>query len=290
MITTAEGNNLAIMSQEAGLIKGEVWLSDSIGCPGEFWRGKSEGAVKLPNNIVASILVFPSQDDIVMLTNNNFVQIADNMRQILMAALESIDLTADFSTKLYSVIDRAENRLWITIGDNTYTFNFDQNNWDGSVKSLVYDKSFNAEYLEGTIEKNTLVHALNTATQFGLSMSQKAANRFTAIGDVPYVVFSVTPELGRAVEFLDMFISSSDAPYSIHIATDKLFTDSVTVLGTSLKEYEPGLYYLQGISRSTVGGRRMLGKTLFVKISFPDTLILYNIKLVKVGYKNVSGN
>jgi hypothetical protein len=286
MITTAEGNNLAILAQEAGLIKGEVWLSNSIGCPGEFWRGKSEGSIKLPNNIAASILVFPSQDDIVMLTNNNFVQIADNIRQSMLSSLESI--TDD--VRLYSVIDEGENRLWITIGNLTHTFSFDQNNWDGSVKSLVYDKSFNARYLEGVDDKNVLVHAINTTDAFGLSMSHKAANRFTEIGDVPYVVFSVTPELGRAVEFVDMFISSSVKPYSIEFATTKLFIDPVTVLGTVLQEYEDGLYYLQGIPRSTLGNKRMISKTLYVKISFPDTLQSYNLKLCQVGYKNIEGN
>jgi hypothetical protein len=286
MITTSEGNNLTIMANNASLIKGEVWLSGSIGCPGEFWRGKSEGVIKLPNNIVAPILVFPSQDDIVMLTNNTFVQIADNIRQSMLASLESI--TDD--TKLYSVIDRGENRLWITIGTNTYTFNFNQNNWDGSVKSLVYDKSFNADYLEGSTEKNVLVHTINTATQFGLSMSYKGSNRFTTIGDVPYVVFSVTPELGRAMEFVDMYISASAKPYSIQFATDILFTDPVTVLGTTLKEYEPGLYYLQGIPRTTIGSKRMIGKTLFVKLSFPGTAQMYNLKLTNVGYKNIEGN
>jgi hypothetical protein len=285
MITTAEGNNLTILSENAGYIKGEVWLSNSIGCPKEFWRGKSEGAVKLPNNVVASILVFPSDDDIVMLTNNNFVKIADNMRQSIVSSLEAITDT----NKLYSVIDEGENKLWITIGSTTYSFNFDVNNWDGSVRSVAFDKSFNARYLEGIDDKNVLAHALNTPTQFGLSISHKGSGRFSTIGDVPYVVFSVTPELGRGVEFIDMFISASAKPYSMQFATTKDFTDPITILGTKLQDYEGGLYYLQGISRST-GGKRMMGKTLYVKISFPDTLQMYNLNLCKVGYKNISGN
>ena len=285
MITTAEGNNLTILAENAGFIKGEVWLSNSIGCPKEFWRGKSEGAVKLPNNVVASILVFPSDDDIVMLTNNNFVKIADNMRQSIVSSLEAITDT----NKLYSVIDEGENKLWITIGSTTYSFNFDVNNWDGFVRSVAFDKSFNARYLEGVDDKNVLAHALNTSTQFGLSISHKGSGRFSTIGDVPYVVFSVTPELGRGVEFIDMFISASAKPYSMQFATTKDFTDPITILGTKLQDYEGGLYYLQGISRST-GGKRMMGKTLYVKISFPDTLQMYNLKLVKIGYKNISGN
>jgi len=286
MITTAEGNSLAILAQDASLIKGEVWLNNSVGCPGEFWRGKSEGAVKLPNNIVASILVFPSQDDIVMLTNNNFIQIADNNRASILASLEAI--TDD--TKMYSVIDEGENRLWLTIGNITYTFNFDQNNWDGSVKSLVFDKSFNARYLVGVNDKNVLVNAINTADMFGLSMSHKDANRFTDIGDVPYVVFSVTPELGRVVEFTDILISASAKPYSIEYATDKLFTDPMTALASKIQEYGIGLYYLQGLARSTLGNKKMMGKTLFVKVSFPDTSQLYSIKLVQTGHKNIAGN
>ena len=206
MITTAEGNSLTILANDASFIKGEVWLNNSIGCPKEFWRAKSEGAVKLPNNIVASILVFPSQDDIVMLTNNNFIQIADNNRAAILASLEAIDINNPFETKIYSVIDQGENKLRMTLGDVTYVFNFDINNWDGSVKSLVYDKSFNSKTLVGADDRNVLIHAVNTDF-FGLAISQKVPVRLTDIGDVPYVIFSVTPGLGEAYRFIDMFIS-----------------------------------------------------------------------------------
>jgi hypothetical protein len=289
MITTAEGNNLAILAADSSLIKGEVWLNGSIGCPKEFWRGKSEGSVKLPNNIVASILVFPSQNDIMMLTNNNFVQIADNNREAIVNALELVDLTGDFITKLHSVIDEGENRLWITIGDNTYSFNFDQNNWDGHINELIYDKSFNAKYLEGVSDRNVLVHAVNGATQFGLSMSHKYPTRFTAIGELPYVVFSVTPGLGQAYEFLDMFLSTSFAPYSVEVATDKLFTDSAIIPAAKLIAYNSGWYYINRLPRTTVGDSVLIGKTLFVKVTFPDNNQWYDLRFTKIGYKQVTG-
>jgi hypothetical protein len=288
MITTAEGNNLTILSQDSGLIKGEVWLSNSIGCPGERWRGKSEGAVKLPNNIVASILVFPSHDDIVMLTNNNFVQIADNMRQTLVNALEAVDLTGDFVTKLYSVIDEGENKLWMNIGDNTFAFNFDINNWDGHLNELIYDKSFNARHLEGVSDRNVVVHAINTSSYLGLAMSHKLPTRVHAIGELPYVIFSVTPGLGKSYEFLDAFVSTLIMPYSVQAAVDKAFTDPAIVYGSDMVNYAPGLQYVQRFPRTTAG-KVLIGKTLYVKITFPDTLYQYDLKLVKIGYKELAG-
>jgi hypothetical protein len=86
-----------------------------------------------------------------------------------------------------------------------------------------------------------------------------------------------------------MFISASAKPYSMEFATTKDFADSVTVLGTSLQDYNNELYYLQGISR-TAAGKKMIGKTLYVKISFPDTSQSYSLKLCKVGHKNIAGN
>jgi hypothetical protein len=282
MITTAEGNNLTILANDASLIKGEVWLSNSIGSPQEFWRGKSEGSIKLPNNIVASILVFPVNNDIVMLNNNNFVHIADNDRQILTGLLESIDLSGDFTTKLYSMIDEGENKLWINIGDKTFGFNFDINNWDGHIQDLVYDKSFNARYLEGINDRNILVHAINTSSFLGLGMSHKLSTRVNVIGSLPYVIFSVTPGLAKSYDFLDAFISASIVPSSVQVATSKTFIDPSTI--TSFTNYAPGLWYIKGFPRTT-GGNRLIGKTLYVKITFraqperipPDDIVYLTI-------------
>ena len=288
MITTAEGNNLVILTQDASLINGEVWLSNSIGCPSEFWRGKSEGSVKLPNNIVTSVLVFPGHDDIMMFNSNNFVRIADNNRKNIVEALESVDLTGDFVTKLYSVIDEGENKLWMNIGNNTYAFNFDLNNWDGHLHELIYDKSFNARYLVGVNDRNSLVHAINTSAYLGLAMSHRLSTRVHTIGDLPYVVFSITPGIGRSYEFLDAFISASIMPYSVQVALTKDFADPAIVYGTSMKNYAPGLQYIQRFPR-TAAGEILIGKTLYVKITFPDTLYQYDLKLFKTGYKEITG-
>jgi len=286
MITTAEGNNLSILAFNSSLINGEVWLSNSIGCPDELWRGKSEGSVKLPNNIATPILVFPCYNDIIMLSNNSFIQIADNYRDKLTTSLESIDLTSPF--RLYSVVDSGENKLWITIGTKTYAFNFDINNWDGYVEETVYDKSFNADYLIGSTDKNILAHAVNKTSFLGLSVSHKAATRVTPMEALPYVIFSVTPGLGRAFDFTDMYISSSIIPASVEVSMDSLFADSAVITASKITTYKNGWHYITGLPRTT-SGDRLTGKTLFVKITFPNISSFHDLRLVKTGYKNIIG-
>lgn len=160
VLTDGVGNSLGMMAAESGFIQGEVWLNQSIGCPKEFWRGKSEGNVKLPNNVKVPVLIFPSYNDIVMLSANNFVEIADTNREELVTALKTIDLDRDFITKLYSVVDEAENNIWVVIGNKTYLFNIDINNWCAHVTDLTYVKSLYAPYLVGVNDRNVLAHII----------------------------------------------------------------------------------------------------------------------------------
>jgi hypothetical protein len=160
LISDAGGNALSIMANEASLIQGELWLNQSIGCPREFWRGKSEGNVKLPNNVKVPVLVFPTYNDLVMFSANNFMEIADNNREKIVESLESIDLTRDFITNLYSVIDEGENNIWIAIGDTTYVFSIDQNNWGAHMDGLKYVKTLYAPYLNGVDDRNVLAHII----------------------------------------------------------------------------------------------------------------------------------
>jgi hypothetical protein len=160
VLTDGIGNSLGMVANDSTFIQGEVWLNQSLGCPREFWRGKSEGNVKLPNNVKVPILVFPSYNDIVQLSGNTFLELADNNREKLLDSLTTIDLDRDFITKLYSVVDEGENNIWVVIGDKTYLFNIDINNWCAHVTGLEYVKSLYAPYLEGVNDRNVLAHIL----------------------------------------------------------------------------------------------------------------------------------
>jgi hypothetical protein len=46
ILSDSVGNQLGMMAAESSFIQGEVWLNQSLGCPREFWRGKSEGNVR----------------------------------------------------------------------------------------------------------------------------------------------------------------------------------------------------------------------------------------------------
>jgi hypothetical protein len=153
VLTDGVGNSLGMVANDSTFIQGEVWLNQSLGCPREFWRGKSEGNVKLPNNVKVPILVFPTYNDIVMLSANTFVELADNNREKLVDSLVTIDLDRDFMTKLYSVVDEGENNIWVVIGDKTYLFNIDINNWCAHVTGLEYVKSLYAPYLGELIQE-----------------------------------------------------------------------------------------------------------------------------------------
>ena len=288
MITTAEGNNLTILASESSLIKGEVWLNPSIGCPGEFWRGKAEGNIKLPNNVISPILVFPDYKDIILMTNNNFVAITDNDRGVIRTQLGLTDLTGAFTTKLYSVIDETDNRILSKIGDKTFSFNFDINNWDGHLFQTKYEKSFYARYLEGSTERNVLAHILNDGVDLGIVISPDSPTVVTNFGAGPYVVFSITPNLGGSFEFIDMFISSTFAPSTVVVSLDRNFIDAATVPSNKIIMYNTGWFHIKRLPR-TPSGKVLIGKTLYVKVTFPDRTEFYDIKLVRTGYKEVTG-
>jgi hypothetical protein len=52
--------------------------------------------------------------------------------------------------------------------------------------------------------------------------------------------------------------------------------------------YDAGWYYIQRFPR-TYSGEVFIGKTLYVKITFPDTLKEYDLRLTKIGYKEILG-
>jgi uncharacterized protein (TIGR02145 family) len=287
MITTAEGNNLSILVADSSLVKGEIWLNNSVGCPREFWRGKAEGIIKLPNNVVASILVFPSYNDIILFNNNSFIQLINNNRKKLLEYIETIDAAANFSSRLFSVIDESENKLWVTMDTETHAFNFDINNWDGFLYQTSYEKSFFAPWMVNSNKRNKIIHS-HKDTTIDLFMSQESPYRVEVLGALPYVVFAVTPTLGQTYEFTDMFISATFKPYNVSLSTSPDFSDIVVVPDSKIVTYSDGYYYIQGFSR-TVNGDVLIGKTLYVKISFADTLRRYDLKLVKTGFKNVTG-
>lgn len=288
LVTDASGNALSIRSAEAGFVQGEVWLNNSIGCPREFWRGKSEGSIRLPNNVKSPVLIFPTWDDIIMFSNDHFMGISNNYKKAIITRLELTDLSGDFATKLYSAIDEAENNVWVCIGDTTYIFNGSINNWGGSIKNAYYNKAVFSPYLVGVNDRNALGFVYEDDTNRAVTISHKNPSMVTSVAN-PYVVFSVTPNITKLSRFVDVFITSTHKPYSVEIANNLDFTGAVTVSQANIKEYQPGLYNIQGIPRDTLS-KRMICKTLFIKITFPNHLETYGIKVVEVGYINVIGS
>ena len=53
------------------------------------------------------------------------------------------------------------------------------------------------------------------------------------------------------------------------------------------RDYNTGWYHIDGFPQA--GGKKMIGKTMFVRINYPDANF-YGIKLVKTGYREIMGD
>lgn len=296
MITDAGGNALTILTSDSTLVQGELWLNPSIGCPKEFWRGKTEGNVKLPNNIVVPVLVFPSYTDIIMLNSNQFLAIADNNRDMIQKRLSGVDTAGTvFSTLMHSVIDEYKNDLVFRVGASSFIFNFDQNNWVGSIihrspvagKEVV--KTLFIPWIETRDARSTVAQISYNPSDYhkDVAFMVDSPMPVNATPYYPYVIFSITPALGSAVEFIDMFISATHKPYNVLVSMDRNFGSFATIPASQIRDYNTGWYYIDGFPQA--GGRKMIGKTMFVRINYPDHANFYGIKLVKTGYREIMG-
>jgi hypothetical protein len=284
------------MVNDSTLIQGEVWLNSGIGCPKEFWRGKSEGNVKLNNNIIAPILTFPTYKDIIILSNNQFMAITDNNRKAISGKLAEVDLAGTtFSTLMHSVIDESNNDLIYRIGSSSFYFNFDINNWSGSIhhrsstagKELV--KTVFVPWVETRDTRSVLAQINYNPTDYhrDISFMTDVATPVNQTPYYPYIVFSVTPQIGTIYEFIDLFISATHKPFSVQFSLDKDFLVYSTVISSKIQTYNDGLYYIQGVPK--IGVKKAIGKTLYVKINYADHNYFYGIKCAKMGYREIIG-
>jgi hypothetical protein len=87
---------------------------------------------------------------------------------------------------------------------------------------------------------------------------------------------------------MDMYISATHIPHQIQVSTNRSFTDYAIIDPSLVTTYNTGWYYIKNLPR-TQQGNVLIGKTLFVKISYTDYLATYGVKFVKTGYKEVIG-
>jgi hypothetical protein len=296
MIRDMGGNQLGILAANASLIQGEVWLNPSAGCPGELWRGKTEGNLRLSNNVITPVLIFFNYRDVMIFTGNTFLGISDSNKKLIRDQLASIDSGGTtFNGMLYSYIDERQNKLVVRIGTKSLYFDVELNNWDmirkhnNSVKDVV--KSIYCPWIGTQTNRETLANIFYDPSTIKRSVTLDS-DTITPVNtpvDVPYVIFSVTPALGTVRDFVDMFISSTYKPYSVTLATDLAFTDPATVAAAAITTYNNGWHYIKGLPK-TAGGKRLIGKTLFVKVTFQDHANAYDLKSVYTGHKDVAGS
>jgi len=285
MLSDAGGNALTIRASDATFIGGEVWLSNGISCPDDYWRGKSEGIIKAPNNIKMPVLIFPTTREIIMLTNNTFMDISTNNRQVISDALKGIG-----SNNMFSVIDEELNAMHIHLNGYMYSFNMDINNWDFSLHNPLYVKSVYTPYLNGVNDKSVVASVVvdDLVEERSVVISSSLPARVTLSDSIPYVSFSVTPGLASSYEFVDIFIGASYKPAKIVLSLESDFSVVSEVLQAKINQYAPGLWEakLPRLSNS----KRLVGKTLYVSVVLPDDhAFVYDLKWVKIGYKDIIG-
>lgn len=285
MVQDAGGNMLTVLAAEGTFIGGEIWLSNGIGCPDNYWRGKSEGIIRTQNNTKVPVLVFPSYNEIMMLSNNNFLDISSNNKANITNLLGSIG-----NGLLYSVVNEVDNCIDVIIGTKKYSFNASINNWDMTVNNMLYVKSLYSPYLNGVSDKTVMAHVVSDSAddKRKVVISHLGPERITSLALIPSVTFAVLPGLGNTYEFLDLFVGAYSKPYSVIASTDSDFTDSATIAQAKIKTYAKGLYEMK-LPR-TQGNNVLIGKVLFVKVIFPSTNDeIFGLKWVKTGYKDVVG-
>lgn len=167
--------------------------------------------------------------------------------------------------------------------------------WDMVMEHIAGIDEINALIMDETASTTTISP---TTTQLltttiaplvrGVVISHQFPTRVTSEDLVPHVVFVVNPGISDCYEFIDMFISASYKPTSVLLATDKNFTDPATVVASHIKAYNSGWYHISTLPR-TAGNKVLIGKLLFVKVSFDNQDLFYDLKLVKTGYKAVAG-
>jgi hypothetical protein len=142
ILSDLNGGDIAYMA-DASFIKGQYWLTKSVGVSDEMWRGISEGSMPMlldENGTEArsTTLIFPNKDSVFMLRDNNIIDIG---RSKYYTKIKShLDLIQPaYGTKLTSAYDPNNKEYWLTIntgpedpdGSTTLMYSLLKKRWIG---------------------------------------------------------------------------------------------------------------------------------------------------------------
>jgi len=292
------GDSLGIAAQEGNFIQGEQWLNESVGCPANLFRGKSEGIIKVDNRPI-DILTFPTINDIAVLRDNTIVTLKAGMRDVIESAIGlkgnqyygSSDDDKLFSSFVYS----KRNELWINAEGSLIVYSFIKNNWIMELDFAKYTQVFHCPWLTGALTDGNVVIAHDRVGDImyagGFENYETTEGAWNIESNpTKEVTFVCNPGHGRTYEFIDIYVKAYAAPTaqltpSRDIAYGGNWGNAADIAPGDWDTYGNNWFYAR-IPRRTTVGTVVKGNLLYVKLSGTN---LYNLKYVKIGYRPIQG-
>lgn len=308
-ISDVNSNELFVLDADS-LIKGEYWLSKTVGCSGEFWRGIAEynNVIFIPNAESIYMMAGLEIKDILRFNQGSYY---DKVHPVLQAATNTVPMTAVFN------IDNQE--YWLYIGEEVLVSPYDGSETIGGVDSdlltpkklsqsglldsqltptirtpknytgSTYVYKLDKDVFTGTFDyrgdkflckqgrnnsKNLVVLLMRNYETYETNLGN-SINGAAIEGELEYVA---APEGHILKEFIDATINSSLIPTSVDLRTTGTTAEATQ---TYFKNYA-GFYFQT--PRKTVTGYRMQGKHLVLTVKNNATG-LFEVVSVEHGYK-----
>jgi hypothetical protein len=264
-ISDVTGNVLTYLEEaDNNFVTDQVWLSKTIGCPDEMWRGIAEYNNKL---------FFPNRESIYCLEEMTLKDILKDPRHVkgsyygrILPILQSIQSV--YTTPMCAVYDAQHKEYWIFISNNISPFNNNgstfsfadddkKNFWNGEFE-YNFDKFLYVNYFNFPPINNTFLSVL---AMKGLQTFQ--LNK----GDVAngcQVHFVVNEEAFQGKQIQDMTIGSNVKPTQLYV--DLNYLTPVT-FQNFFKNYTNG-FYTQIPRKTAAPNNRVQSKYFFIRLFY----------------------
>jgi hypothetical protein len=241
LLQDINGGNIGYMSADT-FIQNQYWLSKTIGCNDEMWRGAAQASVSVKTengDIKIDALFFPNKLSVYRIMNNDIRDIAEDYSTKIDPFIGTI--LPGLLTKMSAVYDSYKEQYYLHIDNGgefyvTFAYSTSKGMWIGT-NSFRFDKF--STFMDKTYgHRNLETYVLNTGYVInGLPISYE-------------VTCAAAPEQMWGKEWMRIRMNSSSKPVSVQFFTDRNGPAMVTMLpGSSpitLKDYNG---YEQWISR-----------------------------------------
>lgn len=149
MLSDLNGGDIGYMNSDK-FVQQQLWISKTIGCNDEMWRGISEGSVPVGEDslVRSEALFFPNKESIFMFTGNSLVDIGRIGYYSKLYNQGIKNILPGIATDITSVYDNQYQEYWLYIGgtvNNMFVFGKGNMMWYGT-----YDFKFDRLFSQGT--------------------------------------------------------------------------------------------------------------------------------------------